>query len=136
MKLKAQHVFDATLVVSQIIRENRPMPQRGKYRLARLHAKLLPEFTTLNERRDAMIAAYDHREVMPGPVEGELVPAPNLSVPLDKMPEFTAAWNEIGNEEIDVAVEPIPLDQLDLGVSADGSILASEMVTLGDLVAE
>lgn len=124
MKLTAQQVFDATLVVAQIIRENRPMPQKGLYRLARLHAKLAPEFKPISERRDAMIEAYEHRE------EG----ADTFSVPLDKMPEFNAAWAEIAGDEIEVDVQPVPLDYLDGG--GVGVITAAELVTLGDLVRE
>jgi hypothetical protein len=30
-------------------------------------------------------------------------------VPADKMPEFTAAWKAVGDEEIEVDVQPIPL---------------------------
>lgn len=131
MKLKVQHVMDATLVVAQIIRENRPMPQKGKFRLARLHTRLLPEFNVANTRRDEMIAAYEHHE----PVE-DGVPSPQFSVPLDKMPEFNAAWAEIGGEEIEVDVEPVPLSCLDLGDGSDGAITAHELITLGDLVTE
>lgn len=143
MKLKAQHVMDATLTVAQIIRDNRPMPQKGKYRLARLHAKLLPEFNTLSARRDEMITAYDHHEMVPPPPtmkdplgQGPCVPTEQFSVPLDKMPEFTAAWSEIGNQEIEVDVEPVPLDCLDLGDNTDGAISGLELATLGDLVTE
>jgi hypothetical protein len=57
-------------------------------------------------------------------------------VPPDKAAEFAEAWKEIGDEEIEVDVQPISLACLDLGDSADGSILAHELVTLGDLVKE
>ena len=57
-------------------------------------------------------------------------------VPLDKMPEFTAAWKEIGDGEIEVEVEPIPLAYLDLGEGVDGCVEASELITLGELVRE
>lgn len=134
MKLKVNDVFQATLTISQIIRENRPMPQKGKYRLARMHAKLLPEFTMISEQRDALIKAYDHHPEIYGP-DGVSRPADEFSVPADKMQEFNAAWKEIGDQEIEVDVEPIPLDQLDLG-SANGSVTASELVTLGELVRE
>lgn len=142
MKLKAQQVYDATLTVAQIIRDNRPMPQKGKYRLARLHAKLLPEYTTLNERRDAMITAYDHHPMVSGPKSAEdplgqqLVPSDQFGVPADKAAEFTAAWKEIGEQEIEVDVEAVPLAYLELGDSVDGSITANELVTLGELVCE
>lgn len=124
MKLKVQHVFDATLLVSQIIRERRPMPQKGSYRLARMHAKLQPEFDTIANQRDALITAYDHKAP-----EAEA-----FSVPDDKLAEFQEAWKKVADEEIEVAVEPIPLVYLDLGDSVVGSISASELIVLGDLV--
>lgn len=151
MKLKVQQVFDATLTLSQIIRDQngvpradgsaavpRPMSQKGKYRIARLHAKLLPEYTVANERRDAMIKAYGYHP--PVPAAGDegakaMVPSPEFGVPDDKLAEFNAAWKEIAEQEIDLDVEPIPLAMLDLGDTTDGSIQAAELILLGDLVA-
>ncbi len=128
MKLTADQVYSATLVVAQIIRENRPMPQKGKYWLARLHAKLLPEFNPISERRDAMITAFDYHPEVDG------VQLPQFAVPPDKAAEFAAAWKEIGEQEIDADVQPVSLACLDLGDNADGSITASELLALGDLV--
>jgi len=136
MKLKASLVYAAALIVAQIIRENRPMPQKGKYRLARLHAKLLPEFNVLNERRDEMIKAYDHFAEIKDKDGAVMAKAEQNSVPEDKMAEFTAAWEEIANQEIEVEVEPIPLSQLDLGDNVDGSITGAELAGLGDLVTD
>lgn len=143
MKLKVQHVMDATLVITQIIREKRPMPQKGKYRLARIHDKLLPEFNTASAQRDDLIKAYDfHQKIIePGSlvVEGHapvLIDGPEFTVPPDKMEEFTAAWAKIAEEEIEIAVEPIPLAQLDMGDGVVGAIEAGELIVLGDLVTE
>ncbi len=136
MKLTVQKVMDATLTISAIIREARPMPQKGKYRLARMHAKLLPEFTIINEKRDELIKAYDYHPMVEGP-GGPLdtqVKSENFAVPTDKMEEFGKARKEIADEEIELDVEPMPLAQLDLGDNADGSIEASELIVLGELV--
>jgi hypothetical protein len=134
-------VYDATLTVAAIIRERRPMPQKGKYRIARLHAKLLPEFTALDARREDIIKAYDHHEMVSGPKtkddplgQNEVL-AEEFSVPADKLTEFSKAWAEITDEEIDVDVEPVPLDQLSFE-GVDGSIHANELIALGDLVKE
>lgn len=126
MNLTVQQVFDATPILANIIRENRPLPQRGSYRLARMHAKLLAEWQPIAARYDALIVGYDHKE--PG--------ADLNSVPSDKMDEFRAKWAEIAGETIDVDVDPIPLACLDLGDAVAGSLTASELATLGDLVAE
>lgn len=125
MKLKAQQVFDATLCLAAVIRENRPMPQKGAYRLARLHSKLLPEFNVLSEKRDQLISSYDWKND-----DGV------LAVPPEKETEFFARWKEIAEEELEVAVEPVPLAQLDLGDAVAGSVTAAELIVLGDLVAD
>lgn len=126
MNLSVQTVFDATLVLAQIIRDRRPTPQKGAYRIARMHAKLNAEFATIATQRDALITAYDHKE------EG----ADQFSVPPDKMDEFLEAWKKLADEKIEVDVQPIPLSQLDLGTEVAGPITASELITLGDLVSE
>lgn len=140
MKLTVQRVMDATLVVAAIIRDARSMPQKGKYRVARLHAKLLPEFTTANDRREEMIRAYGLSQTVEttDPVSGlrAIVETGEFQVPLDKLDEFNAAWKEIGTQELAVDIEPIPLAMLDLGDSENGGIEAAELIALGELVAE
>lgn len=135
MKLTLQHVMDATVVIANVIMEKRPMPQKGKYRLARMHAKLFPEYVKINEHRDEMIRAYGARVTVTQD-DGTAVECPDFKVPEDKMLEFGAAWKDFSGEEIDIDIEPIPLAQLDLGDGVDGSIGAAELITLGDLVRE
>lgn len=141
MKLTAQNVYGATIVLASIISSQRPMPQRGKYLIARMHSKLLPEYNILNGRRDELIKAYNTPQTKTVtdeatgataevPVEGE------WQVPKDKMPEFVAAWELLGNEEIDVDVQPLPLMSLSLPNGSDGAIEASELITLGSLVSD
>lgn len=142
MKMTVQKAMDATLVISKIIRDARPMPQTGKFRLALMHAKLLPIFTAANTSRDALIMAYDHHEMIDGPHTetdplGEVkVPSPEFSVPVDKMPDFIKAWTEFSKDEVEVDIQPIPLKYLDLGDMANGSIEAHELATLGGLISE
>lgn len=134
MKLKIGHVFQAAETVTAIINANRPLPSKGAYRLARLYAKLKPEFDLIAQRRNAMIEAYGYKAPLPVDVEGGTVTlAENFSVPPDKLAEFMKAWAEIANEEIEVAVEPIPLDQLDNGSGSSG-VTAAEFIVLDDLV--
>lgn len=140
MKLTVQHVMDATIVLTNIINGQRALPQKGKYRVARMHAKLLPEFKVIDARRDEMIKAYDTQqtktETNPATGEVTITPGDGWQVPPDKMPEFTAAWKQIGDEEIEVDVQPMPLSQLSLGDDQEGSIEAHELLTLGDLVSD
>lgn len=152
MKLKIQHLMDATMVISAIIREERPLPQKGKYRLARMHPKLNAEFMIVNANRDEMIKAYDFHIQVPNPkynpeadtdgsvveLQPKTIPSEQFYVPPDKLEEFEAHWREIAEQEIEVDIEPVPLDQLcfpdEKGV--DGAISAHEMIVLGSLIAE
>ena len=140
MLLKIGHIYQATPVLDRIISEKRPLPQKGSYRIARLYGKLKPEYDLIYKRRDAMIEAYQHKEMLSAKdVEtGEVVltEAENFSVPADKVTEFYAAWAEVANEEIEVAVEPVPLAMLSKSDSEDGAITALELLALDDLVTE
>lgn len=126
MKMTAQQIMDAYLTLRRIANEGRAMPQKGKYRVARMLSKLQPDAQPILEQYDAMIMTYGHKEP----------DAPGNSVPPDKLPEFLAKWKaEVGGEEHDVDIEPIPLDQLDVG-GPNGSIHANEFLALADLVRE
>jgi hypothetical protein len=127
MKLKASQVRTATPVLAAIINENRPLPQKGKYRVGRMHAKLFPEWEQLEERRKAI--AEQHQEEVPPAAEGE--PATTRVSAAGE-----AEWQEILAQEIEVSVEPIPLSSLDMGEAVNGSVTAGELQTLGDLVTE
>lgn len=141
MKLTVQRVMEVVPLITAIITEKRPMSQKGAYRLARLHAKLQPEFAMAHAQRDAMIKAYDTPEMIAPPPsaadplgQGPAVPTGNYTVPPDKLEQFIAAWAEFAKEEIEVDVQPIPLGQLDMGDDKAASINALELVILGDLV--
>ena len=140
MKLTVQQVFDITPLLAKIKEENRPLPSKGKYRIARLHRKMEAEWNTIAERYNAMIKTYDHKRPM---IDGKVVTveeaegAANVvmqdAVPDDKMPEFLAKWKDLAAEEIEVAVEPIPLDQLCID-GAEGGISIAEFSVLDTLV--
>jgi len=143
MKMSVQQVLDSTVTLTNIINRAPAMPIKGKYRLARMHAKLLPEFNLANAKRDEMIMAYDFHPMetvsaatKDEPMAIEVRTSDKFAVPPDKVAEFASAWAEIGSEEIDVDVTPIPLAQLDMGDDANGAIEAHELIVLGDLVAE
>ena len=127
MKLTVAQVRDATLVISQIIREQRPMSQRGKFRLARLHAKLLPEFNTIEAQRDALIK--EHGSLLEGETD-------KWSVNPEHMDAFNEAWAAVAGEEIEVDATPIPIGELDAPGVANGSIEAHEIIVLGDMITD
>lgn len=128
MKLTIQQVYGAMQALDAIIRDKRPMPQLGKYRLARLHAKLAPEFTWANAQRDELIRKH-----------GETMQDGQFGVPPERMAAFLDEWDPIATALVDVDVEPVCLGDLALGPPddpANGAVEASELVLLGDLVAE
>jgi hypothetical protein len=126
MKIKVHRLMDATVALANIINAKRPMPQVGKFRLARLHAKLTTEFDIANQQRNEMIIAYGVRRD-----DGD-----GYGVPKDKIEEFTAAWQKIADQEVSIEVDPIPLAAFDLGAGVDGAIEAAELLALGELVTE
>ena len=124
MKMTVQQVFNAHRALTSIIDAGRPLPQKGAYRLARMHAKLKVEFDPIAAKYDALL--IEHAAPVPDTVPQRY----------SFTPEFNTAWSEIADDEIDVAVEPIPLSILDLGDSVAGAIKASELIALGELVTE
>lgn len=149
MRLTGQKIFDATQVLATIINEKRPLPTKGIYRVTRMHGVLFVEFNLLNEQRTAKIVSYGYKQAVLTPfgeTTGTIVPSTteNLAnpdvvqqdaVPDDKMPEFIDWWKELASVEVDVNIEPIPLDQLSLADDVAGSISYAEFAVLGDLVA-
>jgi len=123
MQLTINRVFETTITLATIMREKRPMPQIGKFRVARMHAKLLPEFNTANTQRDDLIAKY-----------GAVREDGQTEVPAERMPDFTAEWNPIAESTIEVDIEPLRL--ADITIDGNGAIESSELQMLGDLVTE
>ncbi len=121
MKLTLNQVFTAHQVISLIISEKRVLPLKGSYRLARMLKKMQPELEPIAAKYDAMLAEHAT------PIEGQ---AGQYTL----TPAFAAAWADFSKDEIDVDVEPIPLEQLDLGDNVAGAISLGELITLGDLV--
>lgn len=154
MILTIQHVFEAAPIVAAIMNENRPISSKGKYRIARMNRKLDVEWKMIAERYNGMISAYNHKRPVreiDGPNgqkildripdaefaalsdEAKAATRMQSAVPDDKWQEFQAAWKEVGAEEIEVAVEPIPIDQLSIDGEV-GSISAAEFGVLDTLV--
>lgn len=140
MRLKVQRVFDVTQTLAKIINDRRPLPTKGVYRVTRMHAKLFPEFETINNQRTEKIASYDHLAwVTPqGAIISEAEAAmanatQQPAVPDDKMPEFAAWWREIADVDLEVNIDPIPVDQLCID-GAESGITFAEFAALGDLV--
>lgn len=125
MKIKAGEIYDAFLVLTAIINEKRDLPQKGKYRVARMHAALKPEAEVIAEQRNTIIKSMCEEQV---DENGQ----PKWQVPPERMAEFREAWDKIASDEIEVNCQPIPLESL----GEVGSIEAHEYLTLGSLVTE
>lgn len=143
MMIKVETILAAVPVLTGLINRECPMAIKGRYRVARMYAKLKVEFDTVQERRDAMIKAYDTKQQIPDPTfvatsEGEpprMIDGSNFMVPEDKLVEFNAAFKQITDEMVDVEIDPIPLVYLEANPPEAG-IKAGELVLLGDLVKE
>lgn len=119
MKLKISTLFSAYLVLSTIIKEKRPLAQKGKFRVARLYDQLTPEFTRVDGERNTLIVRFGEE------VNGNY----HVAESSPEWPKFVAAWNEFAAIEIDVEAEKIPL--ADLG---EDGIEAQEFLTLLEFI--
>jgi hypothetical protein len=161
MNLKVQQLMDATLVMANIIRENRKLPTKGKYLLGRMHAKLQAEFIRLDTERNDLIKSYGYKADVPNPAykpadkvardrlvsEGRLQESLKIkvepetievdSVPEDMFKDFEGKWLPVTKTEIEVDVAPIHIDSLCFpGDLEDGEITGHEFIVLGDLITE
>lgn len=157
MKVKAQTIFDALPVITAIIDQRRPMPQAGKYRLARMHAKLLPEWKVLNDQRNELVKTHGAPKKIHKPIEvgetipllegetaeeatkrrmGEMIDSDDFEVPAEKMPAFMADLEKVMVEEIDITVNAIPIGMLSPANADNGSVEAGEIALMGELIVD
>lgn len=146
MKLKVEHIFEAMVTLSQIIRDERHLPLKGNYHLARLHAKLLPDFQVISTKRDEIIKSFDVHQKIPDPTfvwdrtqdpmqqNIPMIDGPGYIITPELQEAFIAQWKPLGEEEIEIDLQPIPLASLDLGQTTIGGITARELSILGELV--
>jgi hypothetical protein len=148
VKIKVKDLMEATVLLSGIIREQRAMPQSGKFRLARLHQILLAEFNIANGQRDELIKAYNYHPQVPDITKPRdeatgdfpMMDSSEFSVPDDKLAEFEAAWSPLGESELEVQTQPIPIGNFILrdrqGNELDGALHANELIVLKDFITE
>lgn len=147
MKLTVGQIHTTVQVISTILRERRPMPQRGKFALAKMHTALLPKWEEINEQRDELIKSYNHHPVLRRAVtaqDGEEDIArgyvekvsDEFGVPDDKAKDFAEKWKILGEDEVECDVKPISVRMFDLGTGSDGSIEGAEIIEMGNLVTE
>lgn len=139
MELTAQQVFDITPVLATLIRENRAIPFKGRYRVGRWHKKLLPEFEVISARREELIRLHGTpmQEQVTDPETGSMATIDSdkfeVKVGTPGHADFMAAWKDLGEQTVKVDMEPIPLDLLE---GDNEAISALELALLGDLIAD
>ena len=93
MKLKAGQILDAFIVLTAIINDQRKLPQKGKFRVARCRAQLETEATRIQKERDEIVFELgEHKLVM---IEGGPTEDKGWEVPPEKMPEFKKRWEAL-----------------------------------------
>ena len=120
MRIKAGLLLQAAAVVAVMVQEGRAVGSKGAYWLGRLPMQLMPEVTKLEEHRTSLIKKHGQETFSRPPevAEGVKVTPPvstGWSVP-SGTPEYAAfltEWLGICDDEIEVAVEPIPLSYLE-----------------------
>lgn len=148
VKLTADRLLIAVPVISTILRERRPMPQRGKFAFAKMHTALMDEWTRINLMRDELIKTYDYHAIERRPAVPERDTEEDVkrgyservstefSVPEDKLKDFEEKWKILGEEEIELDVKPISIKLFDLGTGTDGSVEGAEIIDMGALIVE
>lgn len=129
-KLKVQAVMDAYTALANLSARDpatgKPaykFPAKGAYRIARLLAKLKPEFQTVEEKRIAFV-----RELGKPADDG----SGNVTISgAEAIAEFNARMSAILSEEIEIDVQPIPLE-----LFGNVEISAGDLADLGELVCE
>jgi hypothetical protein len=135
MKLMVQQALDATVTLTKIINENRPLSVKGAYLVARMHAMLKPEADRADAQRTEIIAAYGTKaKDVPGLTEAFVAGTSTINpdqwvVPQDKVDDFNAKWSQVATLDVEVPVSPIPLSALE-----GSGITALEFGTLGCVV--
>jgi hypothetical protein len=133
MKLKAGMIVDAFTVLTTIINEKRPMTPKAGYRVARLHDKLERDARVVQVQHDNLVRELGEEtfhEIGDGEAK-KRIPTGH-KVKDENMEEFQKRWAEIAGEEVEVDVQPLPLEVL----GDNGGILPNEFKLLGPLVAE
>jgi len=138
MKITIGELLDGYATLTAIINDKRPLPQKGKYRIGRMHTALATEVKQANEQHDELVKKYGAESFEQGPDGQPTEPLVSTGwrVTQQNLAAFGDEWGAIRGESIEVVVEPIPLDQLCFANDETGLIEAHEFMALGALVSE
>lgn len=131
MKVTAGQLYDAFNALGQVMQRPRMLPQTGKYRIARLHDGLEPEYKRIYAEHLKLVQTHGH-EVFEDEEKklskGWQVPQGTPGHEL-----YTKEWEAFRAQELEVAVQPITL--FSLGDDPRG-VEAGEFKMLGPFVTE
>jgi hypothetical protein len=117
MKLTVNQVLDAQAALQRMGAVK--MPPRAAYWVSRLTAKLHPEWKVAEQKRQELVRKHgEQRDTM-------------IMVPPAKMADYVAEWDPIGNEPIEVEVQPVRLE-----VFGECALAPADLIALGDLVVD
>ena len=107
VKLKVGELHAAYMTLSEVARDNAKMPSKAAYWIARMLRRLEPEALPAEQSRIALVREFGEEK------DGQ------VSVPHDRIPDFTAKWSEIFNVESDLVPIKVKIETLD-GVEMTG----------------
>ena len=118
----------AYIAVMAVANKEREMPDKGRYRMARLAALLKSEFEASEKARYDLIKSY-----------GKATDDGGAMVPPEKMQDYGERWLELEAVEVEVAVRAIPLSQIfmpagEKDAPASNPVSVAELIGLGPLV--
>lgn len=131
MKVTVGQLYDAFGALNQVMQRPRLIPQTGKYRLARLHDALEPEYKRVYAEHLKLVQTYGH-EVFEDEAKTQ---SKGWQVPMGTPAHetYTAEWEKFRAQEIEVNAQPITL--FSLGDDPRG-LEAGEFKMLGSFITE
>lgn len=133
MQVTVGDIHDAMFALTQIIKKPRVIPQTGKFRIAKLHAALLPFHEENEKRRGELIQKYGTEQFQD---EAKTVSVGwGVSENTPGFDAYQKEWAEIRKEPRTLPASVSPLKLSALGDDPKG-IEAGEFVMLGCFVEE
>ena len=134
MKLTAGRIYDAMNTMVNIAnRGNVAIPQIAKYRLAKIHDRLVPHHEAIQKKLQELVQIHGEEQFED---EAKTKPTGQWGIRPNSPQQqaFNAEWDKVRAEEIDVPlVTPIPYEML--GNEMRG-LEMKEFALLGELITE
>lgn len=134
MKLTAGRIYDAmNTLVAVANRGNLALPQLAKYRLSKMHDRMLPHHESIQKKLQELVQLHGEEQFEDAEKTkstGQWGIRPNS----DQQKAFNAEWDTVRAEEIDIPLlTPIPYEML--GNEMRG-LEMKDFALLGELITE